>query len=98
MQHAVQAQNLVDVHYLTMTEVTATKHHIPLMHQAVELNNWQLVLILSRFEAQKRDSVGETCLHKAARLGYAKIVEILALRSKHSLQGFDYFWQTSLCS
>ncbi|KAE8303449.1 Kinase, NEK [Giardia duodenalis] len=78
MQHAVQAQNLVDVHYLTMTEVTATKHHIPLMHQAVELNNWQLVLILSRFEAQKRDSVGETCLHKAARLGYAKIVEILA--------------------
>ncbi|EFO63853.1 Kinase, NEK [Giardia lamblia P15] len=78
MQYAVQAQNLVDVHYLTMTEVAATRHQIPLMHRAVELNNWQLVLILSRFEAQKRDSVGETCLHKAARLGYTKIVEILA--------------------
>lgn len=78
MQCAIEAQNLVEVHYLTMTEIKATGHHVPLMHQAVNLNNWQLVLILSRFEVQKRDSVGETCLHKAARLGYTKIVEILA--------------------
>lgn len=78
MQHAIEAQNIVEVHYLTMTETGATRHYTPIMHRAVELNNWQIVLILVRFEAQKRDSDGETCLHKAVRLGHTKIVEILA--------------------
>lgn len=78
MQHAIEMQNLVEVHYLAMTEIGATRHYAPIMHRAVELNNWQIVRILVRFEAQKRDSNGETCLHKAVRLGYSKIVEILA--------------------